>query len=177
MLRAAVGRYERRVHAVLPQIHGWRGGLGPLLRVFRPLLGVLRAEAVRRRRAATTNLFEQRTESMLVVLLSGFGSRVAGGMRHSWLHWRSALVVRAPPRRLRRPTRRLRRPTRRRPIRRVIRTAVLYGALACIAYNTYIIFINGIMYLCTLFFTTQRPHQKCGVSRRAPRMMWGVILI
>ena len=55
------------------------GGLGVLLRV-------LFAEAVRRRRAAITNLFEQRTESMLVVFLSGFGSRVAGGMRHSWLH-------------------------------------------------------------------------------------------
>ena len=23
---------------------------------------------------------------------------ITGGMRHSWLHWRSALVVRAPPR-------------------------------------------------------------------------------
>ena len=40
---------------------------------------VVFGEAVRRRRAATTNLFEQRTESMLVVLLPGFW--VASGGR------------------------------------------------------------------------------------------------
>ena len=84
LLRASVGR--RKPRAVLPQRHGWRGGLGLLLllRVLRPLLGVLFAAAVSRR-LATTNLFEQTTESMLFDLLSVFGSRVAGGMRHCWL--------------------------------------------------------------------------------------------
>ena len=73
---------------------------------------VVFGEAVRRRCAATTKLLEQGTESMLFFLLPGFGSRVAGRMRHSWL--RSASGPRracAAARRLRRPTRRLRRPT------------------------------------------------------------------
>ena len=52
-----------------------------LLRVLRPLLGMLFATAVSCRRA-TTNLFEQTTESVLFDLLSVFGSRVEGGMRH-----------------------------------------------------------------------------------------------
>jgi len=81
----------------------WRGGLGVLLRLLRPLLGVLFTAAVRRRRAATINLFEQKTESMSIAFLSDFGSRVTGGMRHCWLRSasgprRARAVVRAPPR-------------------------------------------------------------------------------
>ena len=56
------------------------------------LLSVVFDEAVRRRRAASTKLIEQRTESMLVFLLPDFGSRVAGGMRH-WLHARTVRVL------------------------------------------------------------------------------------
>ena len=74
-------------------------------------------KAVRRRRAASTKLIEQRTESMLVFLLPDFGSRVAGRMRHSWL--RSA----CGPRRARAARR----------LRRVVRVAcVVRRVAACI---------------------------------------------
>ena len=93
LLRAAVGR-----RAVLPQRHGWRNGLGPLLRVLRPLLGVVFGEAVHRRRTATTKLLQApSTESMFFLLLSDFRSRMASRMRHSWLCLACGpLVVRAP---------------------------------------------------------------------------------
>ena len=82
-----------------------------------PLLSVGFDEAMRRRRAASTKLIEQRTESMLVFLLPDFGSRVAGRMRHSWL--RSA----CGPRRARAARR----------LRRVVRVAcVVRRVAACI---------------------------------------------